>query len=90
MFRDWENPVRTGFIDDAQRPETAGPAPASCAVQLLVFCCGAIALLLAMDGGGFVSIGALQASYWALVAALVSLAIILLWRAARVLRMMHR
>jgi len=82
--------VRTGFIDDAQHPETAGPAPASCAVQLLVFCCGAIALLLAMDGGGFVSIGALQASYWALVAALVSLAIILLWRAARVLRMMHR
>ena len=90
MFRDWENPVRTGFIDDAQRPETAGPAPASWAVHLLVFCCGAIALLLAMDGGGFVSIGALQASYWALVAALVSLAIILLWRAARVLRMMHR
>jgi len=80
--------MKTGSIDDAQRPERTGPVPASWAVSLLLACCVGIALLLAMDGGGF--IGALQASYWALVTALASLAIILLWRAARLFRTMHR
>jgi hypothetical protein len=82
--------MTTGFIDSGERPETAGTALASWAINLLLFCCGGIALLLATEGTGFVSSDALRASFWALVAALASLAMILLWRAARVLRMMRR
>ncbi len=68
----------------------SAPLPASWILNLLLFCCSTIALLLAMDGGGFVSTDTLRAGFWALVAGLATIAIILLWRAARALRMMHR
>lgn len=82
--------VTTGFINEGRRDEGPAPRPASGVLNLLLFCCSAIALLLAMEGGGFVSTGVLRASFWALVAGLATIAIIFLWRAARVLRMMHR
>lgn len=82
--------VTTGFINEGRRDEGPAPRPASWVLSLLLFCCSAIALLLAVEGGGFVSTGVLRASFWALVAGLATIAIIFLWRAARVLRMMHR
>jgi hypothetical protein len=81
--------VTTGFIDDGRRDEGLASRPSSWVVNLLIFYCGVNALFLAIEGGGFVSIGTLRASYWALVAGLAAIAIIFLWRAARVLRMMR-
>jgi len=83
-------PVTTGFIDDGRREEGPAPRPGSWVVSLLLFCCSAIAVVLATEGGGFIGSGALRAGFWALVVGLATIAIIFLWRAARVLRMMHR
>ncbi len=82
--------MTTGFLNEGRRDEGPAARQTSRVLNLLLFCCSAIALLLAMDGGGFVSAGALKAIFWALVAGLATMAIIFLWRAARALRMMHR
>ncbi len=80
--------MTTGFLDEGRRAEAPAARPSSWFVTLIVFCCSVDALFLAIEGGGFASIGLLRASFWALIAGLVAIAIIFLWRAARVLRMM--
>ena len=82
--------MTTGFINEGEGDEGSSPRPASWVLNLLLSCCGAIALLLAVEGGGFVGTSTLRASFWALVAGLATIAIIFFWRAARALRMMHR
>jgi len=82
--------MTTGFMDEGQRVAGYAPRPSSWIVNLIVFCCAADALFLAIEGGGFVSLDTLRASYWALIAGVAAIAIIFLWRAARVLRTMHR
>ncbi len=82
--------MTTGFIDGGRRDERAGPPPTSRIVNVLLLWCSAIALFLAVQGGGVVSNGMLKASFWALVAGLAAIVIILLWRAARLLRMIHQ
>jgi hypothetical protein len=82
--------MTTGFLDEGRRVEDPAARPASWVVNLLLFCCGVDALFLAIGGGGFVSTGTLRASFCALVAGLAAIAIIFLWRAARVLRTMQR
>jgi len=81
--------VATGFSDDGRRDEGLASRPSSWVVNLLLFYCSVSALFLAIGGGGFVSIGMLRASYWALITGLAAIAIIFLWRAARVLRLMR-
>jgi hypothetical protein len=80
----------TGFLNDGRSDEGSAPPSASWVLNLLLFCCSTVALLLAMEGGGFVSSGTLRAGFWALVGGLATIAIILLWRAVRSLIMMHR
>jgi hypothetical protein len=82
--------MTTGFINEGRDDEGSAPRSASWVLNLLLSCCSAIALLLALEGGGFVSTGTLRASFWALVAGLATMAIIFFWRAARAVRMMHR
>lgn len=82
--------MTTGFLNEGRRDQGPAARPTSWVLSLLLFYCSVIALLLAMDGGGFVSASALRAIFWALVAGLATMAIIFLWRAARALRMMHR
>jgi hypothetical protein len=81
--------MTTGFIDEGRRDDGPAPRPASWVVNLLLLCCGANASFLAIGGGGFASVGLLRASFWALVAGLAAIAMIFLWRGARVLRMMQ-
>jgi hypothetical protein len=80
----------TDFLNDGRSDEGPAPPSPSWVLHLLLFCCSAIALLLAMEGGGFVSSGTLRAGFWALVAGLATIAVIFLWRAVRSLMMMHR
>jgi len=80
--------MTTGFLDEGRRVQGLAARPSSWFVNLLVFFCIADALFLTIEGGGFASIGLLRASFWALIAGLAAIAIIFLWRAARVLRMM--
>lgn len=82
--------MTTGFLDEGRRVEGLAPRPSSWFVNLIVFCCVMDALFLAIEGGGFASIGTLRASFWALIAGLAAIAIIFLWRAARVLRTIQR
>jgi hypothetical protein len=82
--------IATGFINEGRGDEGSAPRRASWVLNLLLSCCSAIALLLATEGGGFVSSGTLRAGFWALVAGLVTMAIIFFWRAARALRMIYR
>jgi hypothetical protein len=82
--------MTTGFIDDARRDEAAGPRSASWTVKLLLWGCGVISLLLVVGGGGFIGPEMLRAGFWALVAGLAAAALIFAWRAARLLRMIHR
>jgi hypothetical protein len=81
--------MTTTFIDDGRGEKSTRPRFDQWTANLLLVACGVMALVV-LGGDGLISTGILSASFWALVGALTATALILFWRALRLLRTIHR